>query len=720
MTHIALVWGPVGMSEQPQSASVIVGKKVAVLALAIVAIGLPINDLFDYAVLAGAAVIVFVGRVEALPSRWLAAVLLAGAVAAGHMLLPAPQIEEGHNVFLPGPDAAKTSGLPAPVLQYLDRQFAEQYPPDKRCGDPSRGCWRPDRSAAQDGFALSSDGLFQGGAYSRRVTGIDFSDPVHARLGVVNDLIYNWSPNASDIQRFDRDRRSLNLFDRFHMMFPLYIMYRFPAAFAGSVLCWRGDVLWEGADERFDVLSHPAVACREIAAADAGRRIVAVAIKLDRPLAITLKPNWTVWLRDLFARGLTLAGVIGILGLLARIAPRKLVWPALLIGLSLLVIVIDDINFIGGLRPLDAGDDGMTYEGYARNMIRGLIAGDIAGVLRGNEPVYYFTPGFRYVSVVEHLIFGETYLGYLSLVLALPFLVFALFRRFVPEIWARVVVLGFVATPLGALFGSAFLYYVKWAARGFADSCGYILLLAGMVVLIPRAAEADDPPAAPAFAGALLLSLATFVRPNVALASGVMIAGAVLLALWRRKVARAGAIVAGFATLIVSPLHNWVFGHSTVLFSDNVSQPQTLVMPPSAYFEAARDLLHLDFASDHVIAAIKKLAWWLSGPGNIYPMIPLNLAAVAILVRVGFFGARFDPWLRLVALATLLEHGTGICYADWDRYHLVTWLLTALVATAWLWGEGLPLLDKAFPGLRARLGTHAAIRRPAAAIARLS
>jgi hypothetical protein len=708
------------MPEQPQSASVIIGKKIAVLALAVVAIGLPINDLFDYAVLATAAVIVFVGRVEALPSRWLAAVLLAVAVAGGHALLPPPQIEEGHNVFLPGPDAAKTSGLPAPVLQYLDRQFAEQYPPEKRCSDPSRGCWRPDRSAAQDGFALSSDALFGRGAYSRRVTGIDFSDPVHARIGVVNELIYNWSPNASDIQRFDRDRRSLNLFDRFHMMFPLYIMYRFPAAFAGSTLCWRGDVLWEGADERFDVLSHPDMACRQIEAADADRRVVAVAIRLDRPLAMTLKPNWTAWLRDLFARGLTLAGVIGILGLLARVAPRKLVWPAILIGLSLLVIAIDDVNFIGGLRPLDAGDDGMTYEGYARNMIRALLGGDIAGVLRGNEPVYYFTPGFRYLSMVEHLIFGETYLGYLSLVLALPFLVFALFRRFVPENWARVVVLGFVATPLGALFGSAFLYYVKWAARGFADPCGYILLLAGMVALIPRAEEANDPPAAPAFAGALLMALATFVRPNVALAAGVMIAGAVLLALWQRKVARAAAIVAGFATLIVSPLHNWVFGRSTVLFSDNVSQPQTLVMPPSEYFKAARDVLHLDLASDHVIAAIKKLAWWLSGSGNIYPMIPLNLAAVAILVRVGFFGARFDPWLRLVALATLLEHGTGICYADWDRYHLVTWLLTALVATAWLWVEGLPWFDNAVPGLRARLAAHAAIRRPAAAIARLS
>ena len=351
----------------------------------------------------------------------------------------------------------------------------------------------------------------------------------------------------------------------------------------------------------------------------------------------------------------------------------------------------------------------MTYEGYARDIIRDLLAGDIVSALRGVEPVYYFTPGFRYVRALEHFVFGETYLGYLSLVLALPFLVHALFRRFLPGRWATVVTLGFVATPFGALFGSAFLYYVKWAARGFADPCGYILLLAGMVALIPRADEVDRPPVAPALFGAMLMALGTFVRPNVALASGVIVLGAILFALRQRALARAGAIVAGFATLAVSPLHNWVFGHSTVLFADIVSQPQTLVMPPSEYFKAAYDVLHLDLASDHVIAAIKKIAWWLSGPGNFYATIPLNAAAVATLVRVGFFGARFDPWLRLIALATLLEHGTGVCYANWDRYHLVTWLLTALVAIVWLREEGLPWIRKRKSGIgrQPRLATMA-------------
>jgi len=145
----------------------------------------------------------------------------------------------------------------APIgFAFLDRQFAEQYPPERRCADfHGGGCWRPDRTAAQDGFAFSADGIFERGPYSRRVTGIDFSDPIHARLGVVNEGIYNWSDDASDISRFERDRRSFNLFNRYRLTAPLFIVYRFPAAFAGSTLCWRGDVLWEGPNERFDVLN---------------------------------------------------------------------------------------------------------------------------------------------------------------------------------------------------------------------------------------------------------------------------------------------------------------------------------------------------------------------------------------------------------------------------------------------------------------------------------
>ena len=123
-----------------------------------------------------------------------------------------------------------------------------------------------------------------------------------------------------------------------------------------------------------------------------------------------------------------------------------------------------------------------------------------------------------------------------------------------------------------------------------------------------------------------------------------------------------------------------------------MSLPQTLLMPPLDYVRAALELVTLDFAGDHVKRAVAQLGRWLSGPQEWLFTVPLNALGVAILLRVGLFGSRFDPWLRLIALATLLQHGIGISYINFVRYNLGTWLLTLLVAAAWLQGEGLALL----------------------------
>ena len=128
--------------------------------------------------------------------------------------------------------------------------------------------------------------------------------------------------------------------------------------------------------------------------------------------------------------------------------------------------------------------------------------------------------------------------------------------------------------------------------------------------------------------------------------------------------------------------HNYVFGHVLVLFSDNVNQPQTLLMSPLDYAKAAYEIAMLQFGGEHVRGALAQLYRWLSGPQELAVMIPLHAFAVALLVRVGVFGRRFDPWLRLLALATLLQHAIGATYVNYARYNLGTWFLTATVAAA--------------------------------------
>jgi hypothetical protein len=736
--------------------------KLAALVLVIAALGLPVNDLFRYALLVVATVIVVAGTVAARLAPWLGAIAAAALCVLGQILFPAPRIEEGHNVFLVDrAGSALEAGLPRAAFRSMATEFDATYPPARRCAATQDGCWRSQGFPPRT-FAFSADGMFDHPAYSRRVTGIDFSDPVWLRLGFINELAYNWNSQVSDLARAQRDRRSLAFLRQWKLTMPWFVMYRFPADFAGSALCWRGEVLWEGAEEMFTPVTHTGMQCRTLTAADVGRRIFGVAIA--HALAMQLDPTWQVRLRQFVGPGLALIASVAVLALLVRVRARRLVLPFALIAATLLVALFNDASFIGGVRPFDSGDDGLVYDGYARVILRRLVAGDVAGALQGGEAVFYFTPGMRYLRAAEHLFFGETYLGYLSLILLLPFLVFALARRFLPLTWAIALTLIFAAIPVGVGFGSSLLQYVKWAARGFADPAAYVLFLAGFVLLLGRLGQgpgdrsaADAQPStviaglhpaihplrkkvftkamdprvksagdeeetnahhkrgheskklacgfARAFGAGLLFALALFVRPNIAPAAGILLAGAGVMALWQFR--RVAGLVLGFAAVLGMALHNWVYGGALVLFTTSAGHPLLLTMPPSAYLAALAELAHLDFAGEHVTRALRQIGGWLAGPSESVVMAPLNAAAIVILIRVALWKAA-DPWLRLTAAATLVQHGVALVYAGSGRYYYLTWLLTLLVVAAWVHGEGLDLLRRRFPDFSERVAKHPA------------
>jgi hypothetical protein len=690
-------------------------RALAILGLVIAVVGLPINDLFGYSVLVFAAVVVWTGSVVATPGRWLAAALLATLAIAGHRLLPAPRIEEGHNIFIrENPGGSAGDGLPQDAFDIMAAQFDAQYPSGVCAAGV--GCSRPPPGATQSAFAFSADAIFDDPLYSRRVTGIDFSDPADLRLGASNEAIYNWSDGSGHIKRLERARKSWQILGRLHLTLPLFVLYRFPEAFAGSALCWRGDVLWEGPDGRFGLTNHSELACRVLAASDAGRRIFGLSIRRDAPLAMVLEPSLMIRLRGTIEAAFTILAVAGIL-LLVRWRPRGMLLPFGLLGCSLLVIALNDPLFIGGFRPLDGGDDGLIFEAFGRGIVRNMLSGDWSAALMGGEPVYYFAPGMRYFRALERVFFGDTSLGYLSAMLALPFLVLAAFRRFLPGNWALAFILAFVVLPIGALFGSTFALYVKAASRGYADPLAFTAFLAGFVLLVPRSDQDMKGREAPRFFGAMLLALAVFLRPNLVLAAAVMFAAALFSALRRRDPAGLAALGLGFAPILLLALHNWAFGGVFVLLASNsVAAMRT---PPSAYFAALSELTRGDILGANVAIVTDQILQYLSGPLDLLAMVPVHVAAIAILLRVGLFGTRYDFWLRAAALAALLQHGVGLCYLIFDRYYLLTWLLTLLVCLVWLKTEGVPFAKRRFSALYDRLSGLAAVRDFETAIDRL-
>ena len=684
-------------------------RRFAVLVLAVAAIGLPVNSLSDYALLTILTVVIFTGTVDTRWRAWLAAGVIVAVTIAGQVLLSPPRIEEGHNVFLPGPVLEKA--LPAQVYRHMANEFDALYPPGQRCNAAESSCWRA-QGVPDGAYAFSADSVWHKTGASRSVTALDFSDPVWLRLGFINEVRYNWGTAAPDVHRADRDKRFWMGLARWHLTMPWYEMIRLPAAFAGGQLCWRGDVLWEGEGERFSRWSGEG--CRAIESADAGRRIFGIAIRPDT-LAMQVTPPWTVQALLYAKWALTLAATIGLLAVLVRFRARRTVLPFLLIGLAVLVIAIDDASFLGGVRPFDGGDDGLFYDGVGRILLQRLLSGDIVGFLQGRENVFYYGgPGLRYFRAIEHVIFGESYLGYLSLILAFPFFLLALFRRFLPPPWPLALIVLFIAVPAGFLFGTPFALYTRWAARGFADPAAYILFIAGLLILVSRSV----PRFQTAFFGALLLALGIFMKPIIAPAAAVFLAGTGLAALYQKQGPRLAGLCIGFLPVFSMALHNWVFGRALVLFSANSADSNLLVMPPSAYAAAVRDLFHGDAGG--LARIVMQLADWLSGPAESYWTIPLNGFGVAVLLYVVLRGRAFDPWLRLIGAAALSQHVVALFYnAASARYHFLTWLLTLLVVVVWFHDVGISWLTQRYPDASNRIANLWLSRQLASALSRL-
>ena len=675
-------------------------RKAAALALAVAAIGLPVNHIAAYLLLVVVAVIIFTGEVSIRASAWIAAGAIVAAALGGQWLLSPPRIAEGYNVFVPGPpEGVLQRSLPAPVYRHMADEFDRQYPLAVRCRPGTEGCWQG--SAPERAFAFSADSVFHPSDLSRAVSGIDFSDPVWLRLGFSNELRYNWYTLPPDVHRADRDRRFWMGFHRWHLAMPWFEMIRLPAAFAGGELCWRGEVMWEGADEQFALL--PAEGCRSVDATDAGRRIFGIAIKPDT-LAMHLTPPWRVRLLHYAGIAIALVAVLALIVVLVRVEVRRAIVPLLLLGLALLVIAIDDASFIGGMRPFDGGDDGLFYDGVGRNILQNFLAGNIYDALEGGERVFYYGgPGLRYFRALEHVVFAESYLGYLSLVLLLPLLTWALARRFLPSRWALAVAFIFVAIPVGELFGTTFLDYSKWAARGFADPAAYILFIAGLIALVGATRTGPNGSFVPAFFGALLLALAIIMKPIVLPAAAVLLGGCGVAALASRQWMRAAGLCLGFAPVLSMALHNWIYGHVFVPLSANAAHPDVLVMPPAAYATALRELITLNFSGGYLVRALLQIPRWLSGPADSYATVPVNAGGVAVLLYVLVRGRGLDPWLRLIAAAALAQHAVALFYVATPRYHYLSWFLTLLVVVAWLHERGVDWLSRRYPNFCKRI-----------------
>ncbi len=630
---------------------------LGVLVLAVVGLGAPVNTPVEAAALAALVVALAAGTVRAGTRRWALALGAVAVLTGVRVALPLPMIQEGENVFVyAGPGGVFERALPAEVFRALRDGFVTRYPQ----GVAAR--------AADTPYAFSGDGVFQAPDYSRVLHGLAFASAAGLRLGAVNGWHYNvWLPEHGLV------RTAL----------PYFVRLELPAVLAGGRVCWRGDLFWPTAAGGFERTGHDATTCRTLDGPLPGP-LFGIDIDPQRPLAVTLEPPLPVAALTWLATGLGLITVLAVGVLLIRVNRHAVPLPAI----SMIAAIVTAFIISGEHRPgflwdlrsgfviFEGGNDGLTYASFAHDMVQAAVRGDWAEALRGNEDAFYFMPGKRYLDALQLVLFGETAYGALLFTGLFPLLLLAVMRTLLPERWAVGLFLVFLSVPLFETYGFWNFYYIRLLLRGFGEPFGYGLFLAALALILPRLSRSSVIPAdrrvAPWLLVGLALAGAVAIRPNLAPGAAILLTVAAGWLVYRHRPGALVPLAAGFAPVLLLPLHNWVYGGVFVPFTTAADISANLVASPADYRHAVLPLLTFDWQDPVLIRVGHKIAAWVA-PYEVWR----QAAVIATIWAV--FGRSIPLPLRTLAGVVLAQHAVLLFYNSGGRYGHLVWSLSFLI-----------------------------------------
>jgi hypothetical protein len=514
------------------------------------------------------------------------------------------------------------------------------------------------------------------------VDAIEFNNLGEFRGGFANEIQYNfWSGELLREQM------------------PFYVMYELSPASVGSRLAWRGRMFWQRGDGTYEAIVHGDVASREIRADDAGRRVYALLLPKRDALHVELQPSIPLRLARWIANALTVGACVAVVLLTTRRRTGAYLRALLLFGAGYVLmagfLAVSAGKYLGhDYPPQGGGDDGLAHDGWGHAMALLAGRGQIGAALEGFEPVYWFTPGTRYVRMVEKLIFGDTNHLFALLLACAPLIVFYLARHLAGRTWGWIVAVGFCLLPVGNL---SYVQYLVNGKLGYGEAIGGVMFLAGLVLLLRARPErgGQDGHLAALWFGGVSLAMSMFVRPNFALAEVWVGAAWAFVALRVRDVRAVVALACGLGLALWMPFHNLYYGGEFHLISKAGS---TVSVPIGIgdYGAALADLLRGRFGSDAVALIARQITGWLTGIGFVMlePLRPLAVAVQAVKVLalgvtswVVWHGARRqlpdDRGLFVVAVASLLAHVPMLfVFVTNPRYAMLAWDLALLVLIA--------------------------------------
>lgn len=602
-------------------------------------------------------------------------VLLCGicllALKSATFLVPNPVIEEGHNVVTPSEKGwPANSHIPVAIQNALLDEFNAAHPPAKRCDETKYGCWRYFKNTQKD-YAWSADGFFQTPLYSRQITKLHHTSLSSARIGAVNNMVYNFYDRVSEVKRKNM---------------PYYVYYEIPPAYQDSTLTVQGNLFWKTGG-RFVQKKYSELTSFSIPAN--GLIFYGVSVNPDTPLTIKLDKNLLLTFYDVLRLVLTVfAPILLLWGFFGTPRWSRVRLLTLTVGSTFLTALILRPDIYSAYPILDGGGDGLVYEGYGRHILEALKNGHILEALKGYEAIYYFMPGLRYLKALEKALVGESLMLLLCVVSFVGFFIYKTLCQFLSERASFWLTMMFSFAPLFERFGFANYHYVQKVYGGFGEPLAMMMFFCGAFLMMTAYSDggknrqanggssSNTPHYRRLFASTLAFSLSGFIRPAYLLPIAFFTGAYFFTSLFQTQTTRQRLNLIGshlgYMTLLVMPAHNLFFGGKFVLTTSAAFHPVNLMVTPVDYLAFFKELLRFDFSGDASQKIIKHLDDW-NGLSDFYRFFPLYF------VLLYSFKNQTPLQVRALSLAALSSHLFLLFYIPVGRYAYLAWTLSLFV-----------------------------------------
>jgi hypothetical protein len=607
--------------------------------------------------------LLYSSKLEIKKRNWALAAFIALFCIVLKNLIILPKITVSSNVFIGGKQIEESifkKELPEKIFNKLDSDYEIAFP---------NSISAPDINLYD--FSVSQLlGKIEG---TKLVETINWKNRYQLLLGAFNNTYYN----AYGQQQPPRNK------------LPFFVKYKFPQEYLNNdtKFCWKGlAYLGESlAEKKF--LEIECIYLKDYAVNnDLNIWLLETGISpsLSAKLVLQKKYKIKIFIKNI----ITVLSSIIILFLLFKniIAPK-----AYLFILSFFLSIVFSIYFypeiLNKFVLFEGGNDGLLYVHFAHLISDYIIQGNYLLAFRGGEAAYDLMPFYRYIWVINYMLFDEAPWMLYFIITFFPLVIYDLFKKLLNKKWAIIFLLFWFIVPIFEAFGFFHFYYVKLTFRGFGEPLSYLFFLTSLSFLINFYNNEKNISNTNSLLIGLLLSLAIGLRANILPACFILIFFFCLKSFSIPKLKNIIFLLLGLSLVLIIPIHNYIFTQKFIPLTIAAYKDWNLGARPSDYIELMLSIIKFDFNEN----LWEKIISHINGEIKLYEVWYHSSILSCIYV---LFSKKIPQIIKCISLAALSLLGLLLFYHVGGRYSYLTWTLTLIVLSFILKKEIFPLMIK--------------------------